>query len=590
MTAVTTILGRVAIIPKGTWNEEDTYSKLNVVRHNGSSYMAIQNVPAGTYPTNEIYWQLLAAKGTSGGIAQMADEFNTATDYAIGDLCVYNDSLYRFVNPHPAVGWDDDEVTAIVTPDFSSSNSYDIGDYVMYNGSYYIFTSAHTSGDDWDSSEVDEINADEFIPAYAYAVGDYVIYNDSLFRFTSAHFTGSWDDDDVVETTIAYEVANKADASEVNTELALKADAADVTDALSTINTTLGQKANSADVTSALALKANTADVDRNLNNYATKDYVIAELANKANASALDGYLPKSGGGSVSGTLHLSGTTDASGTAANNPPLIIGSKTGTHLELDNNEIMGKSNGTTPGDLTINNDGGNTTIGGTVTLKSPLTVGNGGTGATSAANARKNLGANSSGVWEIGVGGTGATTASNARKNLGANSSGVWEIGVGGTGATTAANARKNLGANSSGVWGINVGGTGATTASSARANLGFSLTRDSRSHNEDVPNNTHTIVDQFRLPTGLYIIICSAGFASNSNGGRRYLYLSTDGQTGMGGTFQVQTPPVNGATTIIGFSGFINITEEMDDFCLFAYQNSGSTLEVQARIHYMKIL
>ena len=57
-------------------------------------------------------------------------------------------------------------------------------------------------------------------------------------------------------------------------------------------------------------------------------------------------------------SLILSKTTDASGTANNGPALIVGGTASQiHLELDSNEIMCKDNGTTPGQLYLNGDGG-----------------------------------------------------------------------------------------------------------------------------------------------------------------------------------------------------------------------------------------
>lgn len=80
-----------------------------------------------------------------------------------------------------------------------------------------------------------------------------------------------------------------------------------------------------------------------------------------AAASHTHPYLPLSGG-TVTGTLYLSRTTDASGTADNRPAFIIGPVSGTHIEMDNNEIMVKYDETTPGALNLNVDGGNVYIG------------------------------------------------------------------------------------------------------------------------------------------------------------------------------------------------------------------------------------
>ena len=79
------------------------------------------------------------------------------------------------------------------------------------------------------------------------------------------------------------------------------------------------------------------------------------------------------------------------------------------------------------------------------------IAKGGTGATTAAEAREALGIKSCGTYDIlpiAKGGTGATTAAEAREALGIKSCGTYDIlpiAKGGTGATTAAEALKNLG-------------------------------------------------------------------------------------------------------------------------------------------------
>ncbi len=220
----TTNLGRVAMVPKGTWDNTATYSKLNVVTYGGSSYVALKAVPAGTAVSNTSYWQLIAEKGNTGGIAQMANTFSQTTAYAVGDYCTYNDDFYRFVAAHAAAGWDADEVTEITASAFDSSEAYSIGDYVSYNGSYYQFTSAHTAGDAWDYDEVSEITADAFIATGSYAIGDYVIYNSGLYQFTSAHYDGAWDDDLVTAVTAGDELLLRYLKTEVNDLLDEKAD------------------------------------------------------------------------------------------------------------------------------------------------------------------------------------------------------------------------------------------------------------------------------------------------------------------------------------------------------------------------------
>ena len=64
-----------------------------------------------------------------------------------------------------------------------------------------------------------------------------------------------------------------------------------------------------------------------------------------------------------SGILTLSKTTDAVGTSDSGPALIVGgTRTTTHIEMDANEILAKSDGTTPAILNLNTDGGRVVVG------------------------------------------------------------------------------------------------------------------------------------------------------------------------------------------------------------------------------------
>lgn len=89
------------------------------------------------------------------------------------------------------------------------------------------------------------------------------------------------------------------------------------------------------------------------------RDNIQYQLDSKANS---DSYLPLAGG-TVTGTLVLSKITDASGTENNGPALIVGgTRTSAHIEMDSNEILAKSNGTTPTILNLNTNGGLVVVG------------------------------------------------------------------------------------------------------------------------------------------------------------------------------------------------------------------------------------
>lgn len=121
---------------------------------------------------------------------------------------------------------------------------------------------------------------------------------------------------------------------------------------------------------------------------------------------------------------------------------------------------------------------------------PLAIAQGGTGATTAANARTNLGIGSVSVESIVPilkGGTGATTAASARTNLGLGlvaTESIVPITKGGTGANSSEEARLALDSAKSGdnsditslsglttALSVSQGGTGATTVESARTSL-----------------------------------------------------------------------------------------------------------------------
>jgi hypothetical protein len=52
-----TDIGRAGMVMKGDYNSASTYETLDAVSYSNALYVAKQNVPAGTVPTNTTYWQ-----------------------------------------------------------------------------------------------------------------------------------------------------------------------------------------------------------------------------------------------------------------------------------------------------------------------------------------------------------------------------------------------------------------------------------------------------------------------------------------------------------------------------------------------------
>ena len=94
----------------------------------------------------------------------------------------------------------------------------------------------------------------------------------------------------------------------------------------------------------------------------ATTATTATKATQDSDGNAINSTYLKLSGGTVTGSLILSRTTDAEATADNSPALIIGSKTGQHLEFDGNELMSKASATTTGTLYVNNNGGQVVIG------------------------------------------------------------------------------------------------------------------------------------------------------------------------------------------------------------------------------------
>lgn len=62
------VIGKVAPIFKGAWSSTVTYTRLDIVKYMGSSYVCIVNNTSGSLPTDESKWLLVAEKGDMGAV------------------------------------------------------------------------------------------------------------------------------------------------------------------------------------------------------------------------------------------------------------------------------------------------------------------------------------------------------------------------------------------------------------------------------------------------------------------------------------------------------------------------------------------
>ena len=60
------VIGKVAPIFKGAWSSTVTYTRLDIVKYMGSSYVCIVGNTSGSLPTDESKWVLVAEKGDIG--------------------------------------------------------------------------------------------------------------------------------------------------------------------------------------------------------------------------------------------------------------------------------------------------------------------------------------------------------------------------------------------------------------------------------------------------------------------------------------------------------------------------------------------
>ena len=102
-----TDLGKVGIVMKGTWSSSAAYEVLDAVSYNEGLYIAKQNVPENTVPTNTTYWQeaLNQIHGTLGCVPGTFSELTDLNDMQIGTFLSAGFSDWENISNVPTSSW-----------------------------------------------------------------------------------------------------------------------------------------------------------------------------------------------------------------------------------------------------------------------------------------------------------------------------------------------------------------------------------------------------------------------------------------------------------------------------------------------------
>ena len=78
-----TNLGRVTFIPRGRYAAKETYNRLDLVFHEGSSYVCLVDGTKDTEPVDGVTWMMIAEKGAASW-GEMTDEEKTEAAFELG--------------------------------------------------------------------------------------------------------------------------------------------------------------------------------------------------------------------------------------------------------------------------------------------------------------------------------------------------------------------------------------------------------------------------------------------------------------------------------------------------------------------------
>lgn len=154
---MTQSLGRVSIMLRGAYSNDEQYNRLDVVSFEGSSYCALETTQ-GIDPTNESYWQKIAERGGEG--------------------------------PQGEVGPIGPDGNGIISIDkISTSGAVDTYRVSMQNGDFYDFEVTNGDGSDWTDVRNKPFNTVD-TNVFSVIAGMLTVNTDAFATKSDPNFTG----------------------------------------------------------------------------------------------------------------------------------------------------------------------------------------------------------------------------------------------------------------------------------------------------------------------------------------------------------------------------------------------------------------
>ena len=163
-----TSLGKVGIKNRGRFDASATYAAGEYVYYMGSTFIALQNLPAGMVPQHDgINWNFLAEGASVEQVLQnfapIEDGATVSKAYPAGDYFLHEDVLYK------------------TTTDIANGGAIIIGTNVIQTN---IGEEMHALAKNFANEE------DSATATMNYSVGQYVIYNEQFYKVTAAISAG----------------------------------------------------------------------------------------------------------------------------------------------------------------------------------------------------------------------------------------------------------------------------------------------------------------------------------------------------------------------------------------------------------------